>query len=322
MRSYGLQSHIWNNNLKSGLLLAGFPILLGLMSFGLIMLLVGIGGDYRTMDGAMSASVKTFGDYWLFPLGMAALWFVVAWFFHQKMIEFSTRSKGLSRKEAPDIYNMLENLCIERGLTPPKLNVIETPALNAFASGLREKQYTVTLTRGLIDRLEPRELRAVMAHELSHIRNRDVRLLIISVIFVGIFSFIGEMLFRNMFRTGRWTGGYSRGRNGDSRGGGAIILAALAIVGISYLLALVIRFAISRKREYLADAGAVDLTKDPDAMISALQKISGHSDLAVPNDVQQMCIDNDNAFAGIFTTHPPIEKRIKALVDYAGGVVV
>lgn len=321
MRAYGLQSHIWNNNLKSMLLLAGFPILLALMFFALILLVVGAGGQYSSVQSAMPAAAQTLGQYWFFPVGIAGLWFLIAWFGHQKMIELSTKSRGLTRKEAPEIYNMLENLCIERGETPPKLNIIETPAMNAFASGLRESQYTVTLTRGIIERLDPAELRAVIAHELSHIRNRDVRLLIISVIFVGIFSFVGEMLFRSMFRTGRWTGGYSRGRNGDSRGGGVIILAAIAIVAVSYILALVIRFAISRKREYLADAGAVDLTKDPDAMISALQKISGHSDMDAPNDVQQMCIDNDNAFAGIFMTHPPIEKRIKALVEYAGGAV-
>ena len=319
MGAYGLQSHIWNNNLKSALLLAGFPVLLCGLIYALILLGMSLGGGAYSLQGAMGQAWQAFGRYWIFGLLGAGIWFVIAGLFHQKMIEAATGARGLNRKENPDLYNMLENLCIERGLSMPKLNIIETPALNAFASGIQDKNYTITLTRGLIDKLEMDELRGVMAHELTHIRNKDVRLLIISVIFVGIFSFVGEMIFRNMFRVGRHTGGYSRGRNGDSRGGGAIIIVALAIIAVAYLLAILIRFSISRRREYLADAGAVDLTRNPDAMISALKKISGHSDMAVPNDVQQMCIDNSQPFAGIFMTHPSIDKRINALVSYAGG---
>ena len=202
----------------------------------------------------------------------------------------------------------------------PKLNIIETDALNAFASGITDDTYTVTLTRGLINTLDRDELEAVIAHELTHIRNRDVRLLIISVVFVGIFSFFGEMVFRGLFRTGRHIGGHTRSRNGDSRGGGALILIAVAVIAIAYLLSIVIRFALSRKREFLADAGAVDLTRNPDAMISALEKISGRSKVDIPGGVQQMMIDNPSPFAGIFLTHPPIEKRVTALQDYAGGV--
>ncbi len=321
MRAYGLQSHIWNNNLKSAILLAGFPVLLCILIYALLLLGVGVSGSYGSIDNALVQAWQLFSRYWYFALIGAGAWFVVAGLFHQKMINASTGARGVTRKEEPEIYNILENLCIERGLKMPKLNIIDSGALNAFASGIDDKSYAVTLTKGLISRLEKTELRAVIAHELTHIRNRDVRLLIISVIFVGIFSFFGELVFRNMFRIGRHTGGYSRGKNGDSRGGGAIILIALAIIVISYLLALVVRFMISRRREFLADAGAVDLTRDPDAMISALKKISGKSDLGVPGDVQQMCIDNDQPFAGIFMTHPPIEKRISALVDYAGGQV-
>ncbi|MCI5046937.1 MAG: M48 family metallopeptidase [Aquisalinus sp.] len=319
MGAYGLQSHIWNNNLKSVLLMAGFPLLLCVLLYGLILLFSGVSGGASSLPVALSDAGDTFARYWPFALIGAAVWFLIAWMFHQKMINAATGAKPVSRKEAPEIYNMLENLCIERGMTMPKLCVIQSPALNAYASGIDDTNYTVTLTSGLIKALDPPELRAVIAHELTHIRNRDVRLLIISVIFVGIFSFIGELIFRNFFRIGRHSGGYSRGRNGDSRGGGAVILIAVAIIVIAYLLASVIRFAISRRREYLADAGAVDLTRDPDAMISALKKISGRSSLEVPNDVQQMCIDNDQPFAGIFLTHPKIEKRIAALVDYAGG---
>ena len=237
------------------------------------------------------------------------------------MIEASVGATSISRIEAPDLYNLLENLAIANGMAMPKLKVIETPALNAFASGINDKTYTVTVTRGLLETLDEQELEAVLAHEMTHIANRDVRLLIVSVIFVGIFSFIGEILFRNLFRTGVRVGGHTRSRNGDSRGGGLLILAALAMIAIAYGLALILRFALSRKREYLADAGAVELTRNPDAMVSALQKISGRSHVEAPGDVQQMMIASDARFAGLFMTHPAIEKRIAALGDFAGAQI-
>jgi heat shock protein HtpX len=225
----------------------------------------------------------------------------------------------------PKLYNLLENLCISRGLTMPALRIMETDALNAFATGLHKGNYSVTVTRGLMNTLNDDELEAVLAHELTHIRNADVRLLIIAVIFVGIFSFVGEMTFRSL-RFGGMGGGSSR-RSSSSRdsGGGAVIaiIVALVIIGIAYALAIVIRFALSRRREYLADAGAVELTKNPDAMITALQKISGNPVVAsAPSEVREMFIENPHSdFAGIFATHPPIAKRIEALAKFAGGRV-
>ena len=319
MGAFGLQSHIWSNNFKSVLLLAGFPVLLLLLLFGLSAGYVGLIQDVPSLGQGIALAVDNMARIWPFALLGAALWFAIAWFSHQKLIEISTGARGLTRKEAPELYNLLENLCIARGITMPRLAVIETEALNAFASGISDKTYTVTLTRGLINRLDKNEIEAVMAHELTHIVNRDVRLLIVAVIFVGIFSFFCEILFRNMFRAGVRIGGHSSGRKGDSRGGGILILIAVAAIVIAYLLALVIRFTLSQKREYLADAGSVDLTRNPDAMISALQKISSRSTVDAPDDVRQMMVENTHRFAGVFATHPPIEKRIKALVEYAGG---
>ncbi len=320
MGAFGLQTHIWNNNLKSVLLLAGFPVLLLMLMYGLSIGYVGLTQNINGISDGFVLALDHMARIWPFAFLGAGVWFVIAWFSYQKMIEASVGAKGLTRKEAPDLYNMLENLCIARGITMPTLNIIESPALNAFASGLSDKSYKVTVTRGLIDTLEDDEIEAVLAHELTHIINKDVRLLIISVIFVGIFSFFGEILFRNMFRTGVRVGGHTRSRNGDSRGGGALILIAIAFIVVAYLLALVIRFSLSRKREFLADAGSVELTRNPDAMISALKKISGHSDVDAPNDVKQMMIENTQPFAGVFMTHPKIEKRIEALTEFAGGV--
>ncbi len=233
------------------------------------------------------------------------------------------RSK-VERIAEPKLYNLLENLCISRGLTMPALRIMETDALNAFATGLHKGNYSITVTRGLMNTLNDEELEAVLAHELTHIRNADVRLLIIAVIFVGIFSFAGEMTFRSLRFGGMGRGGSSR-RSGSSRdsGGGAIIaiVVALAIIAIAYGLAIVIRFALSRRREYLADAGAVELTKNPDAMITALQKISGNSVVErAPSEVREMFIENPHSdFASLFATHPPIAKRIEALSKFAGG---
>lgn len=319
MGAYGLQTHIWNNNLKSVVLLAGFPLLLLVLMYGLCVGYVAIAAEFSSVEEGLRLALDQLLRIWPFAFLGAGVWFVIAWGAHQALINMSTGAKAVTRAEAPDLYNLLENLCISRGAPMPKLSIIDTPAMNAFASGISEKTYAITLTRGLIDHLDKREIEAVMAHELTHIRNRDVRLLIIAVIFVGIFSFFGELIFRNIFRTGVRVGGHSSGRKGDSRGGGILILIAIALIVIAYLLAMVIRFALSQKREYLADAGAVDLTRDPDAMISALQKISGNSQVDAPAEVRQMMLDNKSDFAGLFATHPSIEKRIAALQNYAGG---
>jgi heat shock protein HtpX len=319
MGAYGLQTHIWNNNLKSILLLAGFPLLLLVLMYGLCVGYVGVALEFSTVEEGLRLAFDQLARIWPFAFLAAGVWFLIAWMAHQALINLSTGAKPVTRAEAPDLYNLLENLCISRGISMPKLSIIDTPAMNAFASGISDKTYSITLTRGLIEGLDKRELEAVMAHELTHIRNRDVRLLIIAVIFVGIFSFFGELVFRNTFRTGVRIGGHSSGRKGDSRGGGILILIAIALIVVAYLLAMVIRFALSQKREFLADAGAVDLTRDPDAMISALNRISGRSQIDAPAEVRQMMLDNKSDFAGIFATHPSIEKRVAALEKYAGG---
>ncbi|MFN0024390.1 MAG: M48 family metallopeptidase [Parvularculaceae bacterium] len=319
MGAYGLQTHIWNNNLKSVVLLAGFPVLLLVLMYALCVLYVGATSDFASVANGLGLAFDQLLRIWPFAFLAAGVWFSIAWMAHQALINMSTGAKPVTRDEAPDLYNLLENLCISRGIAMPKLSIIDTPAMNAFASGVSDKNYAITLTRGLIERLDTPEIEAVIAHELTHIRNRDVRLLIIAVIFVGIFSFFGELVFRNTFRTGVRVGGHSSGRKGDSRGGGILILIAIALIAIAYVLAMVIRFALSQKREFLADAGAVDLTRNPDAMISALQKISGNSAVDAPQEVRQMMLDNKSEFAGLFATHPSIEKRVAALSAYAGG---
>ncbi|HWA01509.1 MAG TPA: M48 family metallopeptidase [Caulobacterales bacterium] len=322
MGAYGLQTFIWNNNLKSGLLLLGFPVLLILLTYALFLLYAGFSGAGNYDAYGDVAAFVWAGDAllraWPFALVGAGVWFVIAYFAYQGIIDAATGAHAVERRQEPRLYNLLENLCISRGMKTPTLRIIETDAMNAFATGLHEGQYSVTVTRGLMNALTDAELEAVLAHELTHIRNRDVRLLVIAVIFVGIFSFVGEVVFRGLWYSG---GRRSSSSRRDSGGGQALaVIAALVLIAVAYGLAIVIRFAMSRKREYLADAGSVELTKNPDAMISALQKISGHADIQAPSEVREMFIENPHAdFAGLFATHPPIDKRIEALVRYAGG---
>jgi heat shock protein HtpX len=244
------------------------------------------------------------------------IWFTIAWFTHSAMINAATDSKPLARIENKRVYNLVENLCISTGMTMPKINVIEDDSLNAFASGINSKTFSVSLSRGIINKLNDEELEAVIAHELTHIKNRDVRLLIISIVFVGIFAFISEALFRSM-RFGRM------GR-GKKEGAGVIIALLLALFG--YLIATLFRFALSRKREYLADAGSAELTRRPLALASALRKISTDPTIEAVKrkDVAQMFIENPQvkeekssfSLASLFATHPPISKRIQLLEQF------
>jgi heat shock protein HtpX len=200
----------------------------------------------------------------------------------------------------------------------PKLKVIEDDSLNAFATGMNEKQYSITVTSGLINSLDDAEIESVLGHELTHIRNGDVRMLVIAVIIAGVIAFFAELVFRLMFQSGlSWR---SRSSS-DRKGAGVAILIAVVLIAVAWILSIVIRFALSRQREYLADSGSVELTKNPDAMISALRKIEGRGELpGATSAVMEMCIDNPRGgFSNVFDTHPPIDARVAALVKFAGG---
>ncbi len=317
----GLSTQIFNNKLKSGILLAGFPVLLLLMTGGFV-----AGMDAMTQSAAMHYTnagldwhrslntgidgVKQYGHWAILAAGG---WFIIAYFFHGQMMRMATGSVPITHQQMPRLYNTLENLCISRGIPMPQFELIDSPALNAFATGINQKSYKIVLTQGLIDSLKDDELESVIGHELTHIMNKDVRLLIISVIFVGMISFFCHMVFRMLVNGGR------RSRSNDNKNGGAILLLALVILMIGYLFAIVIRFALSRRREYLADAGSVELTKNPEAMMRALLRIAGNDTVAgMPGDVQQMCIENSHNFMGIFATHPSIGDRVQTISAMTG----
>ena len=245
---------------------------------------------------------------------------VIAYYFHQNMIDALTGGREVTRTEEPRLYNLLENLCISRGITMPKLKVMESDALNAFATGMNEKQYSITVTTGLLERLDDAEVEAVLGHELTHIRNGDVRMMVIAVIIAGVISFFAELVFRLWF----YSGFSFRGALAATAGAAApafAILIAIALIVVAYLLSFVIRLALSRSREFLADAGSVELTKNPDAMISALRKIEGRGELpGATSAVMEMCVDNPReGFGELFDTHPTVDSRVAALVKFAGG---
>jgi len=317
MGAYGLKTHIWNNNFKSILLLIMFPVLILGMVYAGLLLWAGYAQGGSTQAGFAFAA-NTLPTAIPITLAGVGAWFGIAFTGHQALIDMATKSKSLSKSEEPRAYKLLENLCISRGITTPRLKIIDTDVMNAFASGIRDKNYTITLTRGLMESLDDEELEAVIAHELSHIKNKDVRLLIIAVIFVGIISFFGEVVVRGMFRSSLSRSTRSRRSGGNNAA--VLVVIAIAIIVIAYGLAMLIRFSLSRKREYLADAGSVELTKNPDAMIRALQKISGNAKLDAPSEVREMAFENPRVgISDLFATHPPIEKRIAALVKFAGG---
>ncbi len=319
MAVVGLKTHIWANNTRSAVLMAGFPFLLLGILYAAQVVLMGYGfvPGTKTLEGDFLYAAQMLPMTAPFAFIGAGGWFVVAYFANQTIIDMATGARVVERTTQPELYNLLENLAISRGMTTPKLRYIDRPELNAFATGLHSGQFSITVTRGLVEALDRDELEAVLAHELTHIINRDVRTMVIASVFVGIISVVAELIFRSL-RLLAFGGGNRRGG-----GNGAIVLVVVgfAIAAIGWVLALVIRMAISRRREYLADAGSVELTKNPDAMISALQKVSGRSDINAPDEVAGLFLDHhEEGFMGLFATHPPIEKRIQALVAYAGGV--
>jgi heat shock protein HtpX len=319
--AYGLYTHIQANKRRSIALLIGLFFLVYVMVFAGALAAESFMGD-ASLNWLLNRARQDFIA--AFPwatLGTIA-WILIAYKFHQSMIDAITGGREVTRQEEPRLWNLLENLCISRGITMPKLKVMDSDALNAFASGLNAKQYSVTVTRGLMQSLDDAELESVLGHELTHIRNGDVRMLVIAVVIAGVISFFGELVFRMFFYSGfRWRG---RSGDGERRGsGGALpaLLIALGLVALAWLLSVVIRFALSRRREFLADAGSVELTKNPDAMITALRKIEGRGELDRANSaVMEMCVDNPrHDFANLFDTHPPIDARVGALVKFAAG---
>jgi len=303
MQYIGLQHQVSRNNRNSFLLLIAFPLLL-------------LGMLYVFLFFADKQDVESTNQHFLtgvpFVIIGVCIWFLIAWTGHSAIIRMATGARPLQRTENKRVYNLVENLCIAQGMKMPAIYFIDDDSLNAFASGINEKTYAVTLSKGIIEKLNDEELEGVIAHELTHIRNRDTRLLIISIIFVGIFAFLAQMALRSLQFGGR-----------GKKGSGYLILIAVVVTAVCYFISLFLRFGISRSREYLADAGSAEWTKKPYALANALRKIDNDPliEAVHSKDVAQLFIDNPqshkkNFMDGLFDTHPPIKKRIQLLEQF------
>jgi heat shock protein HtpX len=323
MAAYGLYTYIRSNKRRSIALLIGLFILVYVLVFAGALLAEALSVD-APVDYLIRAAEFDFIKAAPFATGGTILWIVIAYFFHQSMIDAVVGASEVTRQQEPRLYNILENLCISRGITMPTLRVAEDEALNAFSTGLNQKQYSITVMRGLMSALNDVEMESVLGHELTHIRNGDVQMMVVAVVIAGVISFFGELIFRLFFQASFYGGGFRRRGGGDSdrkSGAGLVIVIALVLIVVAWLLSVVIRFALSREREYLADAGSVELTKNPDAMISALRKIEGRGELThATSAVMELCIDNPREeFANVFDTHPSVEARVAAIIKFAGG---
>lgn len=334
MEYVGMQTQISRNNRLTWLLLAMFPLIILAVVWAFLAALHYFEGGYYDVNGEWTSTldVATVNAYFVqvlpWVVGIVGVWFVIAYYSNASMIQHATGARPISRQENPRLYNIVENLCMTCNMDMPKINVVDDPQLNAFASGINAKSYTVTVTTGLMELLDDDELAGVLGHELTHIRNHDTKLLITSIIFVGIISTIMSVVVRMMYET-LWYGG-GRRRSNSKEGGGLSLLVILLIgvvcCAVAYIFTLLTRFAISRKREYMADAGGAELCGNPLALASALRKIShnpGLDNVKRADVAQLFIIQPDEMKQGLmsfmdslFSTHPDTEKRIAILEQF------
>lgn len=294
-----LYTHIDSNIRRTWILFTVFLIVI----IGLGWLFSYLFESYYILIGAVIFSfLMSFFSYW----------------YSDKIVLAISRAKPLEKKNNPELYNIIENLCITAGLPLPRIYVINEPAPNAFATGRNPKKAVVAVTTGLLKILDRSELEGVIAHELSHIGNRDILLQTVIVVLVGSIVLLSDFFLR-------WTIWGGRGRSSNRQGGGQfqviMILVGLLAAILAPLIAKLIQLAISRKREFLADASGALLTRYPEGLASALEKISKNPlPLKVANKATaHLYIANPlkgkqaKGIAKLFTTHPPVEERVKRL---------
>jgi len=359
MKYVGMQTQIWRNNRNTVILLLMYPIIIIAMFWAFVFAadffglfcqytpntFIDIPSGVTIGSACLDTSREMYMTHWpvvwfcflkALPavVVVVAVWISLAYYSNVSIIRRITHARPLERKENLRVYNIVENLCIAGGIEMPQINIVDDPGMNAFASGIDVKSYTVTLTTGIIEKLNDEELSAVVAHELTHIRNRDTRLMVVCIVFVGLISII-QGIFIEILKGMLRGSGRSR-RNSKGSGGAVLLIVMLAAVGvvissIAYFFSFINRLAISRKREYVADAGAAELCGDPLALASALRKISDAPGLVnvQRNDVAQLYIihpdeEEDNGMVKglaqkantLFCTHPDTPDRIRILEQF------
>ena len=334
MAAYGLYTHIASNKFRSMLLLAGLFLLIYVLVYAGA-LIAEVADRQRPAGRLLSDGGGARPGRRRFPMRpvAAALWIVIAYFFHQNMIDAVTGGEDVTRKQQPRLYNLLENLCVSRGIPMPKLKIMDSDALQR----VRERAQPAAICRHRHDRPvegaersgdrggarpradpHPQRRRAVDGDRGDHRRRgRLLRRAVLPDVHQSELEFLRQLVVVVIVVV-LFLDSDSKGS-----GGGAVIVViiAVALILLAWLLSQVVKLALSRSRELLADAGSVELTKNPDAMISALRKIENRGELpGATSAVMELCIDNPReGFADLFATHPSVDSRVQALVKYAGG---
>ncbi|MDP3964179.1 MAG: M48 family metallopeptidase [bacterium] len=288
-----MYSQIDSNKRKTAFLIGAFIALIILLGWA-VGLYLGMGYEGMAWAAIIAAGLSLFS------------------FFSGDTVALVTAgAKPITKEQNPYVYRLVENLCIAGGLPVPKVHVIDDPAPNAFATGRDPKHASIALTSGLIEQLENEELEGVIAHELSHIKNFDIRLMTVVIICVGAITLLADLFFR---------GAIFGGRKRDQGAGGILALIGLVFIILSPLFARLIQFAVSRKREFLADASGALLTRYPDGLASALGKIANY-----PTPVKRAKTSTAHLYisspfgtkkrglSNLFSTHPPVAERMAAL---------
>ncbi len=262
---------------------------------------------------------------WLLPVAVvvSVVQALVSYYYSDSIALAVSAAKPVNKQEAPELYRMVENLAITAGLPMPRVHIIDDTAINAFATGRDPQHAAIAVTRGALEKLENEELEGVLAHELSHVGNYDIRVSTMAVVLVGVVALISDLFLRHMF----WFGG-GRDRDENNQGGGQfqaiLMIVALVLAILGPLVAQLIQLAVSRKREYLADASGVLLTRYPEGLARALEKIGAdHEPLEVANKatahlyIANPLKDYKGRVNELFSTHPPLEDRIRRLREMA-----
>lgn len=294
-----ITSQVNSNKTKTYIFLAGFVV-------------------FVVLVGYILGQALGYGNSWLW---IAVLFSVISsfasYYWGDKMVLAMSGARPADRKRHFDFFTVAENLAIAAGIPKPKLYVIDDTAMNAFATGRDPAHAVVCATTGILNRLERRELEGVIAHELSHIRNYDTRLLAVIAVLVGTVAFLADMFMRSL-----WWGGGRRDRDDDRNTGQLLIVVGIVLAIVSPIIAMFIQLAVSRKREFLADASGAYLTRYPEGLARALEKLKKDHEVleAATNATAHLYITNPFKgkqfhawFSSLFDTHPPIDERIKIL---------
>jgi heat shock protein HtpX len=230
---------------------------------------------------------------------------LISYYNSDKIALSSVGAKEADREQNKQYYDVVESLTIASGLPMPKLYIMESPQINAFASGRDPKHAVICVTRGSLEKLDKKELEGVLAHELSHVANYDIRYMTLATVMVGIISIVSEIFLRSL---------WFKGSDNNNKNGGILILIGIVLAIIAPLVVWLVQLAISRKREYTADASAVKFTRYPRGLIDALKKIQNENqpEKKVPKAIAPLFLSNPLR-GNLTSTHPPIEKRIEVL---------